>query len=339
MNEVIEKTEPEIARCSNCGAVLSGSFCFDCGQQDREVRRPFWRILRQLVHALLDLDGRVYRSMYYLYTRPGFLSSEYLSGRRANYTQPLRMFLVLSISFFLVVSIFGSINRLSSNPAEGPLAAINLELPGQQDAAPPLREILQEQRGDNGLADLDLDPQQIREALDGFDIPFLPEETEERLKDAALDQAISNFNQLRENPLEFPREVFSESLEYITIFILLMMPLLALLQNVFYIFKGRYYVEHFILTLHNHSFLIVSSFLLAFTGFIANVLPLLAGFIGWLDFIIVLWAAVYLFLSLKRFYRSSYLYSGLVYLIASLIYGALTTAGLAIFFLMAFLLY
>ena len=135
MNEVIEKTEPEIARCSNCGAVLSGSFCFDCGQQDREVRRPFWRILRQLVHALLDLDGRVYRSMYYLYTRPGFLSSEYLSGRRANYTQPLRMFLVLSISFFLVVSIFGSINRLSSNPAEGPLAAINPELPGQQDAA------------------------------------------------------------------------------------------------------------------------------------------------------------------------------------------------------------
>ncbi len=327
--------EIEISRCGNCGAALSGRFCCDCGQEDRVVRRPFWRMLRQLSHAMLDLDGRVYRTLYCLYTRPGFLSTEYLNGRRARYTPPLRMFLVLSISFFLVVSIIGSFRDFSANEAGSPTVA---NPPGQL----PERQVADtsgDEDRDNGFSGLDIDPQAIRAALEGLEIPFLPATAGERLKNFLVDQSVSNFVEAREEPLEFFRDFFSESLEYVTVFILLMMPMLALVLWTLLLFKGRYYMEHFILGLHNHSFLIVSFYLLALTGMLAGRFPALAGFLGWADFAIVSWIVIYLYLSLKNFYRSGYIYSGVVYLLATAVYGTLLAAGLTVFLTIAFLLY
>ena len=335
----------EVTRCANCGVALLGQYCSDCGQEDREVRRPFWRILSQLLHAIFELDGRVYRSLFFLYTRPGYLSGEYVNGRRTRYTPPLRMFLVLSISFFLMVSIAGSLNNLRT--AETAPAALGAD---GNPSAPlssnrPIQDFLnagaedENLEGLEGLEDLDIDPQQVLEVLRGIDLPFLPAATEERLKTLAIDQLIANYNDMRENPGAFFRDFFSQSLEYVTIFVLLMMPLLALVQWAFYLFKGRYYIEHFVLTLHNHSFLILTAYLLAVTGLFASLLPVLEGFIDWIDFVIVIWAIVYLYLSLKNFYRSGYFYSGLVYVSASLIYSALITAGFTIFLVIAFLLY
>ena len=326
MTEAIPQTEPNA--CSNCGIPLSGAFCPVCGQEDREVRRPFWRIIGQFFHAVLDLDGRVYRSLYLLFTRPGFLSSEYVQGRRARYTPPLRMFLVLSISFFLVVSIFPQ--------GDGNLGGVPLPPEGQQSDQP-LRDLLAENGDEDEFAELDL--MEIRAAMEAVRIPFLPEAAGERLRDVVIAQIVSNYNEIRENPREFFQGFFSESLEYVTIFILLMMPLLALLQTVLYLFKRRYYVEHFMLTLHNHSFLIVCAFLLSVTGLVATGLPALEPVVNWVDLAITLWAIAYLYLSLKNFYGSGWFYSGVVFFTASMIYGALTAIGLSIFLIIVFLLY
>lgn len=331
----------KVTRCANCGVALLGNYCSDCGQEDRVVRRPFWRIIRQVLHAVFELDGRVYRSLFFLYTRPGFLSTEYLNGRRTRYTPPLRMFLVLSISFFLIVSIAGTFSEIFVNEADLNVAAEGEELdpeapprPGQQ-----IREALGDDAPENGLADLDLDPQEMRAALEGLNIPFLPAATGERLKDFLVDQTVSNYVEARDNPGTFFRDFFGESLEYVTVFILLMMPMLALVLWALFLLKGRYYVEHFILTLHNHSFLIVSVYLLTFTGIVTSLFPALTGFIEWVDLAIVLWVLIYLYLSLKSFYGSGYFVSGLVYVTASLIYSALLSAGLAVFLVIAFLLY
>ena len=326
----------DVARCDNCGVALLGRYCSDCGQEDREVRQPFWRILKRLFHAIFELDGRIYRSLFFLYTRPGFLSDEYVNGRRTRYTPPLRMFLVLSISFFLMVSIAGSLGSLGADgigPAE----------PGADgDSAAPLstdRPIQDFLGGSVEDEDLDIDPQQVLEALRGIDLPFLPAAAEERLKTLAINQLIANYNDMRANPGAFFRDFFSQSLEYVTIFVLLMMPLLALVQWAFYLFKGRYYMEHFILTLHNHSFVVITAYLLAATGLFANLLPMLEGFIDWIDFVIVTWATIYLYLSLKNFYRSGHAYNSLVYISVSLIHSALITVGLTIYLIVAFLLY
>ncbi len=345
----VPATEPTLAAavlCGNCGAALAGKFCFACGQEDREVRRPFWRMLQQTFQAMFELDSRVYRSLFHLYTRPGFLSTEFLNGRRARYTPPLRMFLVLSISFFLIVSIVGTFAAIAGvvPGSEGPVAAagenpgVSLR-PGQQ-----IREILADDDNaggseENDLANLDIDPQEIRAALELVELPFLPAATGERVRDYLVEQSVRNFTEAREAPLPFFRDFFIESLEYVTVFMLLMMPLFALVLWLLFVFKRRYYVEHFILTLHNHSFLMITVYFLAATGIIAGRYPALESFVDWVDLLIVLWSFIYLYLSLKNFYGVGYIYSGLAYLAATAVYAVLLSLGFTLFLIVAFVLY
>jgi hypothetical protein len=78
-------------------------FCPSCGQSVKEFHRPWLEFAREMLSELLDFDGRMLVSMRLLLTRPGFLSYEYINDRRASYTSPVRMYLVISLVFFLVL--------------------------------------------------------------------------------------------------------------------------------------------------------------------------------------------------------------------------------------------
>jgi len=62
-------------------------------------------VFGELVTELFDFDGRMLVSLRLLMTRPGFLSFEYINGRRATYTSPIRMYLVISLVFFFVLPL------------------------------------------------------------------------------------------------------------------------------------------------------------------------------------------------------------------------------------------
>ena len=84
--------------CQNCGEALTGDFCGKCGQRHKESRRAFILLLQE--------------TLWYLFTKPAFLSTEYTKGRRASYTPPLRLFLVISIGFFLLVALSTSFQSI-----------------------------------------------------------------------------------------------------------------------------------------------------------------------------------------------------------------------------------
>ena len=62
-------------------------------------------MVAELVRELLDLDGRMLRSLGLLFSRPGFLTLEYVNDRRFSYTSPVRMYLVISLVFFFVLPL------------------------------------------------------------------------------------------------------------------------------------------------------------------------------------------------------------------------------------------
>jgi recombinational DNA repair protein RecR len=78
--------------CQNCGEALTGDFCGKCGQRHKESRRAFILLLQETLYTVFELDGRAYKILWYLFTKPAFLSTEYTKGRRASYTPPLRLF-------------------------------------------------------------------------------------------------------------------------------------------------------------------------------------------------------------------------------------------------------
>ena len=78
-------------------------YCPTCGQSAKMFSRPWLEITREWLAETLDWDGRMFRSIGLLLSRPGFLSQEYIAGKRVTYTSPVRLYLVVSLLFFFVL--------------------------------------------------------------------------------------------------------------------------------------------------------------------------------------------------------------------------------------------
>jgi hypothetical protein len=91
--------------CLNCGEVLTGQHCSHCGQRAKVRVLSLWGMTRDLLGDMLDWDARIWRTLRPLAFSPGKLTQEYLRGRRAGYTPPFRMYVLLSVAFFVVASL------------------------------------------------------------------------------------------------------------------------------------------------------------------------------------------------------------------------------------------
>jgi hypothetical protein len=69
-----------------------------------DLERPIWGLVKDLGAETFEVDGRIARTLKTLFRHPGMLTREFLAGRRRTYTSPLRLYLAISISFFIVVA-------------------------------------------------------------------------------------------------------------------------------------------------------------------------------------------------------------------------------------------
>src|ERR1700734_3518599 len=96
---------PAARRCLNCGAVLTGRYCANCGQAaDVHVPSP-GELIHEALEGITHSDSRLWRTLYLLWFKPGKLTQEFVAGRRAACLPPFRLYLVLSILFFLAASV------------------------------------------------------------------------------------------------------------------------------------------------------------------------------------------------------------------------------------------
>jgi len=88
--------------CLNCNAEVIGKYCHQCGQENREPKESIWEFLSHFLHDLTHFDGKFFGTVTTLIRKPGFLSAEYLRGRRARYLHPVRMYIFTSAIFFII---------------------------------------------------------------------------------------------------------------------------------------------------------------------------------------------------------------------------------------------
>jgi len=86
----------------NCGVPLSGEYCAACGQRHEPHVHTLTHFAAEAFESITHADSRVWRTLLYLLTRPGLLTREFLAGRRVSYLPPFRLYLVISVVFFLV---------------------------------------------------------------------------------------------------------------------------------------------------------------------------------------------------------------------------------------------
>jgi hypothetical protein len=95
------------ARCKNCGAALLGRYCVDCSQA-ADVHVPTTgEVVHEAMEGLAHADSRLWRTLIPLWFKPGKLTNEFIAGRRIAYVPPFRLYLVLSVIFFLLWSFHG----------------------------------------------------------------------------------------------------------------------------------------------------------------------------------------------------------------------------------------
>ncbi|MFM7784662.1 MAG: DUF3667 domain-containing protein, partial [Gammaproteobacteria bacterium] len=209
--------------CRNCGEVLTGQHCAHCGQRARVPVLSLFSLLRDLAGDLLNWDARIWRTLRPLVFRPGFLTLEYLQGRRASYTPPLRMYLVLSLLFFLAVSWGGEPGNLLN------INANEQASPEVVDGAPAAEACSSEKM-------------KIEAILPAW---------EERLREACR-RIVSDTGGFTEAlQANVPGMMFAT------------LPLLAALMQLLYLGSGRYYVEHLLFFVHFHAFFFLAALLLA----------------------------------------------------------------------------
>lgn len=97
---------PAPAACANCGAMVSGHYCAQCGQK-AHVHRSLAAIGHDIMHGVLHLDGKLWNTLPLLAFKPGELTRRFIAGERAKFVSPMAMFLFSVFAMFAVFQMVG----------------------------------------------------------------------------------------------------------------------------------------------------------------------------------------------------------------------------------------
>lgn len=103
MSHLKERKE---TNCLNCNAKVYGKYCHICGQENIEPKESVAHLVTHFFQDITHFDGKFFSTVKYLLSRPGFLSREYMMGRRASYVNPIRLYIFASAFFFLIFFTF-----------------------------------------------------------------------------------------------------------------------------------------------------------------------------------------------------------------------------------------
>lgn len=103
-SKLMDEEAPESSPCHNCGSTLTGVYCAQCGQRDLDFRRDWRGLVSEISSTFLHLDGKVPQGLFALLFRPGYLTKRFLEGARASQIPPLRLYLFVSLGFFIWIA-------------------------------------------------------------------------------------------------------------------------------------------------------------------------------------------------------------------------------------------
>src|SRR5438552_6338201 len=125
-----DRQRPPLIHCENCGALLTGRWCSQCGQAAIDYRRSFRHVIVDVLDSFLNWDSKFFATIGWLIARPWHLTNQFLAGRRVPYVHPLRLYLLVSILFFFVIhywakSIHADPSKLSADDRADIAAELN----------------------------------------------------------------------------------------------------------------------------------------------------------------------------------------------------------------------
>ncbi|MDP4281335.1 MAG: DUF3667 domain-containing protein [Bacteroidota bacterium] len=277
------RTEHSPGPCLNCGAMLRSDdlFCPQCGQKRIENEDvSFGKMIGESIMDYFHFDSKFFRTLIPLLFKPGWLTLEFMKGRRKTYAEPFKLFLVISVIFFLLLS-------LNKDDEEKPLTrnSAGTENPGKAHSMLTPNHIV----FTSGGKTFRLEAQDsMKKEIDTIGIPAYVN------KHYAGQGGVSKFVIRQILKIMIVKgQSFEAVLEHTASkLIFLLIPVFALLLKLLYIRRKRLYFEHLVFSLHLHSFFFIILILYLLIEFIVPVK---------LFFILILFL-IYTFFAMKKFY-------------------------------------
>lgn len=91
--------------CPNCHTEFVGNFCPSCGQSAKTQRFTVKNVLMSTLEVWGMGNRSLPRTLFHLFTRPGYMIGEYLDGKRMPFFPPVKMLFVLCIFFALATTL------------------------------------------------------------------------------------------------------------------------------------------------------------------------------------------------------------------------------------------
>ena len=300
-----------VAECANCGRDLTGQYCSYCGQRHRRRMISVWELLRAAVDDIFSWDSRVWRSLRPLLLSPGKLTAEYLAGRRVHYTPPLRMYLVLSIAFFVLSQLpaledFQAANMLGLNEDDSSieLSFSNDNRDAMRDASERLRNDAEAPSDDARTADSTDDSatdQSTETEQDDEGDPCDFETVEVDIPGVSPEAADRRLRQMCQRMMSDQGRVqFAQAFgDLAPKLLIVFLPVIALVGKLIYPLSRRYYVEHLLFYTHLHSFIFLLLIVLMLTSAAAPHVPLLNISVPYLRIGAMLYVVYYVYRALR----------------------------------------
>ena len=346
--------------CLNCGAALYGRYCHSCGQENIEPKQSAWHLVTHFFYDITHFDGKFFTTLKDLLIRPGFLSKEYIIGKRASYLHPIRMYVFTSAIFFIIFfSLFDLKNLKLDN---------RVKLNGQS----------MEQARKAALANAktkkdSLSVEQIFSRMDNIQRPLVFDDSSKQNESEAMSvgfgqhqyKSIEEYDSIQKvlpAPAKdgwFKRIAMHKQIdlnvrykgkrnellyEWITVFLhnfpkmlFISLPLFALLLELLYIRRRKkfYYADHGIFAIHLYVYSFIAMLFIFAIRYIINMTGW--GWLWLLNTAIILYSMYYFYKSMRNFYQQSRIKTFLKYIILYALSFTITMLLFIVFFLFSIL--
>ncbi|MCR9254130.1 MAG: DUF3667 domain-containing protein [bacterium] len=361
--------------CLNCGKSISVDFnyCPHCGQENDDRNISFLKLISEFFSNYLSLDSRFGRSIIPFLINPGFLTNRFNQGKRKNYANPIRLYLVVSLFYFFLMSLyldqhselFSEDNQAFANPVPD---SVKLEqIP--EDIITDINDAFVKADSLN-LDSLGVDEKkfnQFRSKFDstGFKVPTLGDSifnddsgwpmtnaqwrifrgmkndlnysTQDILDSMHVEQMDPTRAKLTRQIVRVGRSsdtFFEYALKNLPIMMFLMLPLFALILKFLYVTRKILYIQHLIHSLHIHS---VAFFFYGLAFLVALIFD--PNIVNVTLIIALILVTLYSYISYITVYKQHWFKTLVKFALTGWMYGFVLSIGLAIEIAASFWLY
>ncbi|CAN5580815.1 DUF3667 domain-containing protein [soil metagenome] len=361
------------ARCGNCGTALQGDFCHQCGQSRHNPTRSLGHAIEDVFESVWHLDGRIFRTvrdlmvparvaLEYLaghrvrYIAPFrlFVILSVLTFFVANLTADVDPKTAIQISGASGISGADSVaevelrrdatiarlqsgQRARRDDSTATAAALSAGVAAvEREAAARIAEL----EGGDGATRTTASPVAAAGPIDANDVvawdaqahavqlSWLPDRANAWLTTQS-DRMSRNVLRIRDDPAAFVHALIGA----VPTSLFLLVPVFALMLKCAYLFKRRLYLEHLVVALYSHAFLLLALLALVLSMALRDSLAdgerWLAATLRWLEVALWAWMPLYLLLMQKRVYAQGWPMTLLKYGVVGTLYLMLLGFGAA----------